>query len=128
MTSLSICQQNLPEDDGIIVRLVMSRVDECDYALLHQAAQSVAWKINIPAKENVRPLVVFNPLMWPVKTNVEIESSRLKPEMALVDESGNVVRYQGVQSATTAGRNRLCFTAAVGPRICDGERGVEGAR
>ena len=78
---------------------------------LNHAAQSIAWKINIPSEENVRPLVVFNPLTWPVKANVEIESSRLKPEMTLVDESGNVIPHQGAQSTTTAGRDRLCFTA-----------------
>ncbi len=78
---------------------------------LNHAAQSIAWKINIPLEENVRPLVVFNPLTWPVKTNVEIESSRLKPEMSLVDESGSVIPHQAAQSTTTAGRDRLCFTA-----------------
>lgn len=28
MTCLPMCQQNLSTDDGIVVRLVMSRVDE----------------------------------------------------------------------------------------------------
>src|SRR5215211_1586881 len=78
---------------------------------LNKATQSIAWKINIPRDENVRPLVVFNPLTWPVKTSVEIESSRLKPEMVLVDDSRHVIPHQGVQSTTTAGRDRLCFTA-----------------
>jgi alpha-mannosidase len=78
---------------------------------LNRATQSIAWKINIPLDENVRPLVVFNPLTWPVKANVEIESSRVRPEMRLVDESGNTIPYQGVQSSTIAGRERLCFTA-----------------
>jgi alpha-mannosidase len=78
---------------------------------LNHATQSIAWKINIPANENVRPLVVFNPLTWPVRANVEIESSRLKPQNVLMDESGNVIPHQGVQSTTTAGRDRLCFTA-----------------
>jgi alpha-mannosidase len=81
-----------------------------DRALNH-ATQSIAWKINIPFSEGVRPLVVFNPLTWPVKSIVEIESSRLKPEMVLVDDSGNIAPYQGVQSTTTTGRVRLCFTA-----------------
>ncbi len=77
---------------------------------LNRATQSVVWKINIPTEENVCPLVVFNPLTWPVKTNIEIESSRLKPQNALLDESDNVIPHQGVQSTTTAGRDRLCFT------------------
>ena len=78
---------------------------------LNQATQSIAWKVNIPIDENVRPLVVFNPLTWPVRANIELESSRLKPQMSLVDEAGNVIPHQGVQSTTTAGRDRLCFTA-----------------
>ena len=78
---------------------------------LNHATHSIAWKINIPLEENVRPLVVFNPLTWPVKANIEIESSRLKPQMVLVDESGNAIPHQGVQSTTAAGRDRLCFTA-----------------
>jgi alpha-mannosidase len=78
---------------------------------LNHATQSIAWNINIPLEENARPLVVFNPLTWTVKVNVEIESSRLKPEMSLVDEAGKVIPHQRVQSTTTAGRDRLCFTA-----------------
>ena len=77
---------------------------------LNQATQSIAWKINIPTQENVRPLVVFNPLTWPVKATVEIESFRLEPEMVLMDDAGNVIPHQGVQPTTTAGRDRLCFT------------------
>jgi alpha-mannosidase len=78
---------------------------------LNHATQSIAWKINIPVEENARPLVVFNPLTWPVRANVEIESSRLNPEMTLMDEFGNVTPHQGAQSTTIAGRDRLCFTA-----------------
>ena len=78
---------------------------------LNHATQSIAWKIQIPTQENVRPLVVFNPLTWPVKANIELESARLKPEMSLLDETGARIAHQGVQSTTTAGRDRLCFTA-----------------
>ncbi|HSL29862.1 MAG TPA: glycoside hydrolase family 38 C-terminal domain-containing protein, partial [Anaerolineales bacterium] len=78
---------------------------------LNQAAQSIAWNIRIPQDEDARPLVVFNPLTWPLKANVEIESSRLKPDMVLMDEAGVIIPHQGVQSTTTAGRSRLCFTA-----------------
>lgn len=80
---------------------------------LNHATQSIAWKINIPMEENIRPLVVFNPLTWPVKANIEIESSRLKPEMVLINQSGSVVPHQGVQSTTTAGRARLSFTSDI---------------
>jgi len=86
---------------------------------LNHATQSITWNIKLPLDESVRPLIVFNPVTWPVKINVEIESPRLKPEMILLDESRKVISHQGVQSTTTAGRARLCFTAdlpAVGYR------------
>ncbi|MGB8982033.1 MAG: glycoside hydrolase family 38 C-terminal domain-containing protein, partial [Anaerolineales bacterium] len=79
--------------------------------VLNYATQSIAWKIGIPLEEDVRPLVVFNPLTWPVKADIEIESPRLKPELSLVDEAGDVIPHQAVQSTSTAGRSRLCFSA-----------------
>ncbi|HSL42796.1 MAG TPA: glycoside hydrolase family 38 C-terminal domain-containing protein [Anaerolineales bacterium] len=78
---------------------------------LNHATQSIAWKIGIPQEENTRPLVVFNPLTWPVKANVEIESPHLKSESVLVDDAGKIIPHQAVQSSTVAGRSRLCFTA-----------------
>jgi alpha-mannosidase len=78
---------------------------------LNQATQSIAWNIRIPQEEDARPLVVFNPLTWPVQANIEIESSRLKGEAILVDESGRSIPHQEVQSTTAAGRARLSFTA-----------------
>ncbi len=78
---------------------------------LNHATQTIAWRIGIQGEEGVRPLVVFNPLTWPVTTTIEIESSRMKPEAVLVDERDNIIPHQGVQSSTTAGRERLCFTA-----------------
>lgn len=77
----------------------------------NHAAQSISWQIGILHEEGVRPLVAFNPLTWPVRQNIEIESSRFKPEALLVDESGRVVPHQEVESSTAAGRTRLCFTA-----------------
>jgi alpha-mannosidase len=81
-----------------------------DRALNH-ATQSIAWNIRIPQEEDTYPLVVFNPLTWPVKTNIEIESWSLKPETILVDESGKLIPHQEVQSSSAAGRTRICFTA-----------------
>ena len=78
---------------------------------LNHAAQSIAWNIHIPQEEDARPLVVFNPLTWPVRTAVEIESARLKPESILMDDSGRIIPHQEVRSSTVAGRTRLCFTA-----------------
>jgi alpha-mannosidase len=80
---------------------------------INHATQSIAWKIGIPHEDEARPLVVFNSLTWPVKANVEIESSRSKAESVLVDESGKSIPHQEVRSTTVAGRTRLCFTADV---------------
>ena len=78
---------------------------------LNHATQSIAWKIRIPLEEEARPLVVFNPLTWPLKASIEIESSRLTSETILVDEAGKIIPHQEVQSSTLAGRSRLCFVA-----------------
>lgn len=40
-TSLAMSQQNLSQDDGIVVGLVMSRVDERDRAVSYQVAEPV---------------------------------------------------------------------------------------
>ncbi len=78
---------------------------------MNQAAQSIAWNIRTPLEEDSRPLAVFNALTWPVRTDLEIESSRLKPGSILVDDTGRIVPHQEVRSSTVAGRTRLCFTA-----------------
>lgn len=78
---------------------------------LNHATQSIAWNIGIAQEDNARPLVVFNALAWPVKANVEIESSRLKPDAVLVNESGVIIPHQELRSTSTAGRSRLCFVA-----------------
>ena len=38
---LSMCQQKLPENDGIVVRLVVRRIDECDRTFKRQVAQPI---------------------------------------------------------------------------------------
>src|SRR5574339_102087 len=78
---------------------------------LNHAAQSIAWNIAIPQEDDSRPIVAFNPLTWPVKTDVEIESSRLKADSILLDDTGKKIPHQEVQSTTAAGRTRLSFTA-----------------
>jgi alpha-mannosidase len=98
---------------------------------LNQAAQSIAWNVNIPQEDDARPLIAFNPLAWPVQTEVEIESSRLKPDSILMDDLGRIVPHQEVRSSTVAGRTRLCFTAdlpALGYRtyrLLPGAKGIQ---
>ncbi len=75
------------------------------------ALQSFAWRIRIPQVEGVRPLVVFNPLTWPVKTNIEIEAYKWLPTAFLLDDTGKVIPHQAIQSTTSTGRVRLSFNA-----------------
>ncbi len=78
---------------------------------LNLAAQAFAWKIHLEPTEDMRPLVVFNPLAWPARSSVEIEANSWKPTAVLVDDAGRVVPHQAVQSTTSTGRVRLCFSA-----------------
>lgn len=79
---------------------------------LNQAAQSLAWQVNIPAAENDRPLVAFNPHPWPLRANVEIEMSGLSESDVLLDDQDRPLPWQAVQSqATTVRRRRLSFLA-----------------
>jgi alpha-mannosidase len=79
---------------------------------LNEAMQALAWNIDIPYQDGVRPLVVFNPHAWRVTGPVELEIARLREGETLVDEAGNQVPLQLAQSAATAqGRQRLVFVA-----------------
>jgi alpha-mannosidase len=79
---------------------------------LNLATQSIAWNIQIPQEESMTPLVVFNPHTWAGKQVVELEYGRYGANGRLVDDEGNTVPLQQIQSETTTrGRTRLCFLA-----------------
>ncbi len=80
---------------------------------LNEAVQRFAWNIAIQPGDGVRPLVVFNPLTWPVEANVEIESQSIPPAGVLLDDENNVTAHQVVQSSTVTSRVRLSFNASV---------------
>lgn len=82
---------------------------------LNYAIQSLSWRIGIEQEEGMLPIVVFNPHSWNAKVNVEQEVNKLKPEAVLVDEEGNQVPMQIVQSHATAHRNRISFIADLPP-------------
>ncbi|MBS4205200.1 alpha-mannosidase [Lederbergia citrea] len=88
---------------------------------LNYAIQSMSWRINIEEEEGMKPIVVFNPHSWESKVNVELEVGGLKDSYVLVDDEGNEVAHQTVQSwATAGGRYRLSFIAelpALGYRV-----------
>lgn len=88
---------------------------------LNHALQAISWKIRIEPEEGMKPIVVFTAHAWPVKANVELEFGHFgegrefhsfTEEHALVDEDGNEVAIQQVQSlSTTVWRQRLSFVA-----------------
>jgi len=88
---------------------------------LNYALQSLSWRIDIEEEEGMQPIVVFNPHTWDSKVNVELEMGGLKYDFVLVDDEGNEVASQTVQShATAGGRYRLSFIAelpALGYRV-----------
>ncbi|MGI6640133.1 MAG: alpha-mannosidase [Limnochordia bacterium] len=79
---------------------------------LNSAIQSLSWNINIPEEQGAKPIVVFNPHAWDSQVNVELEVGGLKDPHELVDDKGQVVPHQLVQSKAAArGRYRVSFQA-----------------
>ena len=84
----------------------------------NRAVQSIARQITIPYEEATRPLIVFNPHPWPLRTDVELEYNWLTADgVRLVDADGASVPMQLTRSLTTmsANRARLVFPADVPP-------------
>ena len=79
------------------------------------AIQSISRAIDLPRESGVTPVVVFNPHAWPVRTLVELEYGGLRPSDGLVDDAGEPVPVQEIQSYATvlAGRSRVCLEADV---------------
>ncbi len=80
---------------------------------LNYALQSLSWKVGIEPIEGMKPIVVFNPLTWPVKQVVELEYGGLKETDILIDEQGAQLPMQVVRSHATVNgwRKRISFVA-----------------
>ncbi len=85
---------------------------------LHHSIQGIARQIDTRPSEDASrpdytgfaattgfPLVVFNPLPWPVTTAVEIERGSTK----VTEADGTPVLAQNVRPTTVAGQRRACF-------------------
>jgi len=84
----------------------------------NRAIQSLARQIAIPHEEGMRPVVVFNPHPWPLRTDVELEFNWMRAEDArLVDDDGAPVPLQTTRSLTTmsSARARLVFPVDLPP-------------
>lgn len=84
----------------------------------NRAVQSIARQVSIPYEEATRPLIVFNPHPWSLRTDVELEYNWLtKDGVRLVDAEGTTVPLQLTRSLTTmsSSRGRLVFPVDVPP-------------
>ncbi|MFP5112910.1 alpha-mannosidase [Bacillaceae bacterium C204] len=97
---------------------------------VNYAIQSLSWRINIEEEEGMKPLVIFNSHSWNSKVNVEQEVGGFRTGDILVDEEGNQIPMQIVQSqATAGGRFRVSFIAdlpSMGYRVYKIIRGEDG--
>jgi alpha-mannosidase len=84
----------------------------------NRAVQTISRRIEIPAEPELRPLVVFNPHPWPLRTDVEFEYTWLPADGArMTDDAGAPVPVQTIRPHTTmsSSRGRLVFPADVPP-------------
>jgi alpha-mannosidase len=84
----------------------------------NRAVQSIAREVSIPQEQGTRPVVVFNPHPWRLRTDVELEYNWLtKDGVSLTDANGTSVPLQHTRSLTTMSSNRarLVFRADVPP-------------
>ncbi|MDF2630886.1 MAG: alpha-mannosidase, partial [Symbiobacteriaceae bacterium] len=80
---------------------------------LNHAIQAISWRIGIEPARGMKPVVIFNPLTWPVRQIVEMEYGGLRATDILIDDEGRQVPMQVVRSLATVsgGRARISFVA-----------------
>ena len=82
------------------------------------AVQSIARRIEIEQEHEVRPVVVFNPHAWPLRTDVELEYTWTRVQgHHVVDDEGASVPMQLTRPLTTMSglRSRFVFPVEVPP-------------
>jgi alpha-mannosidase len=82
------------------------------------ATQSIARQIAIEQEEEMRPVVVFNPHPWPLRTDVELEYTWTREQgHHVVDDEGEAVPMQLTRPLTTMSgmRSRFAFPVEVPP-------------
>lgn len=84
----------------------------CAAKVLNSSIQTISWKIDIPFEEGTKPLVVFNPNAFETAFEVAVESWKPQEGTVLLDEQGEQIPFQYVQSeAASNGRCRIIFVA-----------------
>ena len=82
------------------------------------AVQSVARQVAIEQEDEMRPVVVFNPHPWPVRSDVELEYTWTREQgHHVVDEEGATVPMQATRPLTTmsGARSRFVFPVELPP-------------
>jgi alpha-mannosidase len=82
------------------------------------AVQSIARQIAIEQEHEMRPVVVFNPHPWPLRTDVELEYTWTREQgHHVVDDEGEPVPLQLTRPLTTMSglRSRFAFPVEVPP-------------
>ncbi|NUT54585.1 MAG: alpha-mannosidase, partial [Thermoleophilia bacterium] len=82
------------------------------------AAQSIARQIAIEQEDEMRPVVVFNPHAWELRTDVEVEYTWTREQgHHVVDDEGEQVPLQLTRPLTTMSgmRSRFVFPVVVPP-------------
>jgi alpha-mannosidase len=82
------------------------------------AVQSIARRIGIEQEHEVRPVVVFNPHAWPLRTDVELEYTWTRVQgHHVIDDEGAAVPMQLTRPLTTMSglRSRFVFPVEVPP-------------
>lgn len=71
------------------------------------ARQTLARDVDVPFIEGTQPVLVFNPLPWPVRDEVEVELALPDGPDRVLDDAGATVPSQPIQpDATMSDRNR----------------------
>ncbi len=82
----------------------------------NRAVQALSRRIGIEPEPSMAPVVVFNPLPWPVRSDVEVEVGAVAAPDRLADEAGRPVPMQATRPyATAPDRRRLVFPAELPP-------------
>jgi alpha-mannosidase len=83
----------------------------------NRAVQALSRRVAIEPEPGMSPLVVFNPLPWTVRADVELEHGAFVGPARLADDNGEPVPVQAIRSdATVPGwRQRLVFAAELPP-------------
>jgi alpha-mannosidase len=82
----------------------------------NRAVQALSRRIAIEPEPGMVPVVVLNPLPWPVRADVELELGAFAEPERLTDEAGRPLPVQSTSPhATAPGRRRVVFHAELPP-------------